>query len=59
MKELLKWAHGLGVGAVYALLMYVQTQAASGQDVMIKGAIIAVLVRVLGLAVTKLGPQAA
>ena len=54
-KEVLKWAHGLGVGALVALLNYVQgAQGASWWQVVV----LAVLVRAMGWIVAKLPAKA-
>ena len=51
MKEVLKWAHGLGAGALVALLQYVQgVQGGNWWQVVV----VAVLVRVVGWVVSKL-----
>ena len=55
MKEVLKWAQGLGTGAVVALLNYVQgAQGANWWQVVV----IAILVRVVGWVVSKLPAKA-
>ena len=55
MKEVLKWAHGLGVGALLALLHYVQgVQGGNWWQVVVA----AVLVRAMGWIVAKLPAKA-